>query len=61
MEISIVRAIEREEGDRVLAGQFTQNVVAADFSAGVGWNESASFDPENFQMAPRKLFATAHK
>jgi hypothetical protein len=34
----------------MLPRKLAKNVIAADFSAGVRWNQSASFNPENLHI-----------
>jgi hypothetical protein len=46
----VVGSIERKERDGMLALQFTKNAIAANFSTGIGRNQSTGFYPEYFHQ-----------
>src|SRR5437870_651010 len=47
VKVILVRAVKRKKSDRVIAGQFPKNVVAANFTPGIGRNQSAGLYPKN--------------
>jgi hypothetical protein len=51
VQIPVVRGIKGKKSNRMLPRKLAKNVIAADFSAGVGWNQSAGFNPENLHIA----------
>jgi hypothetical protein len=48
VHVVVVRGVEGEKSDGMLPRELTKNVVAADFSTGIGWDQAASFYPKYF-------------
>ena len=40
--------VKGKESDRMISGEFSENVIATDLSAAVWWNQATSFDPQDF-------------
>ncbi len=52
VKVIIVNAVKRKHVNQMMARQLPEDVVAANLSTGIRWDESASFYPKNSHRLP---------